>query len=260
MTTTRHTRPGPVHLDLSTSFGTVEVYTEDREHAEITLSPEHETDETALDLIARAQITSHANEFSVRMPRPAAAAGGMTVVQSGRGVSINSVSAGNIVIGSAGGTVVVNGRVISGSGTTVVTMGVVRVVARLPLGSSLTADAGSATVTSRGHLKAIRFSATSGDLRADSAGSVNARTQSGDVEIRAMDSGMLKAMSGDITIDGLAGSASVSTTSGDIRVIVGDEAELDADSLSGDVTVTGGAGRVSARSMSGRVRTPRAVR
>lgn len=262
MTTIPHTRPGPAHLDLTVSGGTVEVIVDDIETASVELSPEQAGDETARDLIARAEIASRAGEFTVRLPKTAGN-GSTTIVRNGRNVSIstNIVSVGNVVIGSVGGVSVVNGQVIAGNGTTVITSGGgVRVVARLPRGSSLTIDAGAAVVSTRGHLESIRFAGSSGDLNADSADRVHARSQSGDIAVRAMNDGMLKSMSGDVTVDGLAGAASISTMSGDIRVIAGSGAEVDADAMSGNVTVTGDPARVSARSMSGRVREPRAAR
>lgn len=261
MTTIPHTRPGPVHLDLTISCGTVEVVVDDVDTAVVQLWPEQPGDETALDLIARAEFSSHANEFAVRLPK--SAGGSTTIVRNGHTVSINtgSVSVGNVVIGSVNGVTVVNGQVIGGNGTTVITAGGgIRTVARIPRGSSLTIDAGAASVTTRGHLQSIRFAGSSGDLSADSADRVHARTQSGDIDVRVMNNGMLKSMSGDITIEGLAEAASISTMSGDIRVVAGSGAEVDADAMSGNVTVTGDPAHVSARSMSGRVRTPKAVR
>lgn len=262
MTTIPHTRPGPVHLDLTTSCGTVEVIVDDVDTAVVQLWPEQPGDETALDLIARADFTSRADEFMVRLPKMAGG-GSTTIVRNGHSVSINTglVSVGNVVVGNVSGVTIVNGQVIGGNGTTVITSGGgVRAVATLPKGSSLTIDAGAAPVTTRGHLQSIRFAGSSGDLSADSAVRVHARTQSGDIDVRAMNNGMLKSMSGDITVDGLAGAASISTMSGDIRVIAGSGAEVDADAMSGNVTITGDPAYVSARSMSGRVRTPKAVR
>ena len=261
MTTIPHTRLGPVHLDLTVSSGTVEIIVGDVDTAVVQLWPEQPGDETALDLIDRAEFTSHANEFAVRLPK--IAGGSTTIIRNGHSVSINTgtVSVGNVVIGNVNGVTVVNGQVIGGNGTTVITSGGgVRTVARLPRGSSLTIDAGAADVTTRGHLESIRFVGSSSNLNADTAGRVRARTQSGDIDVHAMNNGMLKSMSGDITIDGLAEAASISTMSGDIRVIAGTGAEVDADAMSGNVTVTGEPAHVSARSMSGRVRTPKAVR
>lgn len=262
MTTIPHTRTGPVHLDLTLALGAVEVIVDDVDTAVVQLWPEQPGDETALDLIARAEFTSRANEFAVRLPKMAGG-GSTTIVRNGHSVSINTgtVSVGNVVIGNVRGVTVINGQVISGNGTTVITTGGgVRAVATLPKGSSLTVDAGAAPVTTRGHLQSIRFAGSSGALRADSVGRVHARTQSGDIDVRAMDNGMLKSMSGDITVEGLASAASISTMSGNIQVIAGSGAEVDADSMSGNVIVTGDPAQVSARSMSGRVRAPKAVR
>ncbi|MFJ5984227.1 DUF4097 family beta strand repeat-containing protein [Lentzea sp. NPDC092896] len=261
MTTIQHSRPGPVLLDLTTSIGTIDVTVEDIDTAVVELHPEQPDDETALDLIARAEVSSRADEFAVRLPRTPG--NSTTIVRNGHSVSINtgSVSVGNIVIGNAGGVTVVNGRAAGGSGTVVIaTGGGVRLSARLPRGSSLTVDAGGASVRTTGHLKAIRFAATSGDLRADGADRVHARSQSGDIEVRAMDNGMLKSMSGDIHVDGVASAASISTMSGGIRAIAGSGAEIDADAMSGNVTITGDPRHVSARSMSGHVRIPKAAR
>ncbi|MBB5807036.1 hypothetical protein F4560_006804 [Saccharothrix ecbatanensis] len=262
---------GPVQLALDVALGHVEVHLEEgRDVAEVTLSPMEFGDSTAARLIADTEVAETADRLAVRVPRPHGVNGGTTVIQS-RGAVIQMF--GDVV--NVVGVTIVNGRVISGTGATVVqTGGGVRVVARLPLGSTLALDTRTAPVVVTGQVRSLRFRSLAGDLTANRVdnldvettsgdvsvarvGFAQVRSVSGDVEVGAARDVTLTTTSGDVDIAELAGTAQVRAVSGDVTVHAVEPSGVDARSVSGDITVSSGPGVLVAsntRTVSGRVR------
>lgn len=242
MSTTRtvHTaQPGPAVINTNLDYVDVTVHAEPgRTVAELTIHTDDDTGPSA-DAVNHATLTVDGQVLEARM-KGGAGGGGMTVIQTGRGgrssFSSVNVSSGSIVIG--GGTVMVNGRLVSGGqGATVIAGGnPITVVARVPVGSTVTATSVSGDVETVGELAEVDASSTSGDISVDAVRVVNARTVSGDVRV------------GD-----LGGTADLSSTSGDITVHGGPFARARARTVSGDVRGTGGLD-VDGSSVSGRVR------
>lgn len=147
-----------------------------------------------------------------------------------------------------------------------------------PEGSSLRASTASADVRVSVDLKRVTVNTASGDIHLDDAEEVNARTASGDLNVRTVDrdlsvksaSGHIRAdavggtvsittASGDVFIEAAHGRFSVSSASGDLRLGVFKGDDLEATSMSGDITVGLPAGRrikLSANTLSGSVRLP----
>lgn len=265
-----HTTPGPMTLDLTLSAGLVEVITEDREHAEITLEPVHPGDQIADDLIDRSTHASHGSTFRVDVPRPEGTA------ISGSGVT-HHIGGGTVIVNSSDAHIV-NSRVVCGNSVThVSTGGAIKAVARLPYGSSVKAATTSADVSAETPLHRVGFTSTSGDLDIEAAVSVQAHTVSGDLHIASANtvranstSGDLKAgelavvgvrtVSGDVDVRRLVGTeATLNSTSGDITLHAEAQAQVTAHSVSGDIRITTAPGvevRTSTSTVSGRVRTP----
>lgn len=132
----------------------------------------------------------------------------------------------------------------------------VRILVEAPPDSDVTAEAGSAHVTTRGRLRVLRSRLASGDLdiaeveRLDaSSGSGNVRvagvtgdarvgTASGDVSLGTTD-GQLEAStaSGDVTVRGVGGTLEVSTASGDVTIDRADGDAATVKTLSGDIRI-----------------------
>lgn len=283
----RHPLPGPITLNLSAGAAHVDVTVEDIDHAEVTLTPTNAGSDAAADLIRRAIVEATDTALRIALPAGNPAAGGVTVVQRGRGgrgtfSSTSVVSGSGTVLVSGGNITMVNGRIITGDGeVTVLDSGTVTVQARLPRGSSLITRVQAGYVTTTGKLRRVRHQGASaglgvdaadevsactasGDVRVDQADNVNAQTASGDIRIGTTTAVQAQTMSGDIVVsrligDHTAGTVAARTMSGDIRVTAAGDATGTASSMSGDVTVErlNGNARVtvSADSMSGRTRT-----
>jgi len=238
MATTRTIRTTslPVILDADLTANDLHVYTEARGDGEVTVST-LDDDGPSADAVRNATLEQRGNQLLVRLDH----SGGMTVIQTGRGGTVQTNSGSGVFIGGSNfsnvvvgnGTVMVNGRLVSGGvGSSPIT-----VTARLPHGSSVRAKTQSGDIHLEGVYHEVDASSQSGDVEVDTAKAVQARTQSGDVEVRALTgSGALKSMSGDIEVRGPAGSSASART------------------MSGDVRGSGGI-RVAGSSMSGRVRT-----
>ncbi len=236
MSTTRTIRTGslPAILDADLASIDLHVYTEARSDGEVTVST-RDDDGPSADAVRNATLDVHGNRLTVRLDH--SAGGGMTIVQTGRGGSsyISAGSGQNIVVGN--GTVMVNGRLVSGNGTFVSGGSPVTVVARLPHGSSVRAKTQSGDINLEGVYDEVDASSQSGDVEVGTARVVQARTQSGDVDVQA-----------------LTGSGALESMSGDIEVRGPQSASASARTMSGDVRGSGGI-RVAGSSMSGRVRT-----
>jgi len=203
--TYQHPTAGPISLRIDDRFpGRIEAEVVDSGRAEITIS----TDDTAgpaCDAVRNACITADGNTIKVTVP---AAPG------NNMGGTVFNVNGGNVIIGSGGGTVIVNGQIISGGGTS----SPVLVRVRIPQGSALSVTTGSSNLElTGGPLARIDFDAGSGDLYGACCDVLDARTGSGDIQVRAMGSGSARTGSGDINID-MAGAVTARTGSGDIRL------------------------------------------
>lgn len=148
------------------------------------------------------------------------------------------------------------------------------VVARVPTGSELVTQLGSADLTAKGTLGRVKLASGSGDVTVDKVGAeAQIKTGSGHVEIDGVGgAAQVSSGSGDIEIGVLQGPAKVSTGSGDIEI---DETEgpltvksgsgnLDIGHAAADTTLVSGsgkltigrfpAGRLTAKNASGDIR------
>ncbi|PRY35301.1 putative adhesin [Umezawaea tangerina] len=253
-TITNHT-PGPIELILNIGAGTVEVHVENRDHAELILTPVTADDTTATDLINRASTTPRPGALQVAVPRPPA-------TSFGNRNSHVSVRDSGVVMVSGGSVNMVNGRIVSGHGAVIFssdTDGAIRTTVRLPLGSKLTLDTDNADLITHGHLSKLHANVECGDV--ETIGLVDKLyvvTVTGDVTVAQAGLAAVDCLSGGIRIDRLDGTAHLRTMSGDIRVEAQDGTKIRAESISGDITVHaigGGTVDTDARTISGRVRT-----
>ena len=201
-----------------------------------------------------ARISMSGRTWTLALPRTRPA--GPTVITAGRRVSIIS--------GTVTGSVcMIGGRILAGGIDVTATSGPTaepaRLAVRLPAGSSLTARAAAGQVTTRGELAHIDITSTAADVGIDLAGTLGARTVSGDIRAATIDAtARLHTTSGDIRVDAAAGPVTAETVSGDITCCVTGTVTVDASSVSGDIDITATRGvrpDVRARSVSGRVRT-----
>lgn len=279
MRTITSTTPGPVHLSVDLGPGSVSVEVDDRQTAEITLTPVHAGDNVAADLIDRATAEQVFSDIAVTVPRPefAGGTGGMTVVRSGRGVTVTQSY--GVVTGDVTGVVIVDGNVYVGGQAGGVAMvgagGKVRAKVRLPLGSSMAVNTTSADTLVDGDIEALKVTSQSGSVVADTVGLLTARTQSGSVTAaKAVTSNVttmsgsvdlgyagtteVKTMSGGVWLTGTTGTqARVSTMSGAVRVRAHHDGHVSVSTMSGAIEVSGHDADVTTRlrSMSGRIRT-----
>jgi hypothetical protein len=199
---------------------------------------------------------------------PAGASGGSGGIFIGNGgTQVNSFTGGGVHIGSMSGRgrVVVNGvdvtdyvREQSGQGPG---GGELTAVLRVPAGAEVSAEVKAGSVTARGSLAALRAVTQSADVNCQSAviGSLDASTQSGDVDAGTTGPAMIATMSGDIELTAAGGAVQAQAMSGDVGIHVTESVAVNARSMSGDVRVTKAGGTrpmVTASSMSGRVRQP----
>jgi hypothetical protein len=251
VTTTRTVRaeqPGPVLAKSKTQSLDLTVLVEPgREYGEIVITTRDDEGSSA-DIVKTARLQARENQISIEVDENA---GGVTVVQTGRG-RYSSISVGRnygMVAGSVvGGMVmsggrmvvvdnltVVDGRVVSGNATVIEAGSPVSVTAYVPAGSSISASAQAGDVETSGRLAQVAYSAQSGDAHLDEVGNVNVSTQSGDITIANLTgTALLNSMSGDITVHGRPGAnATARTMSGDVRGTGG--LNLDGSSMSGRV-------------------------
>ena len=116
----------------------------------------------------------------------------------------------------------------------------VRVIVEAPTAFDLSAQAGSADISTRGRAGVVKLRPGSGDVEVDRADRVDAKTGSGTVRI-----------------DGVSGNASISAASGDVSVRDAG-GQLDASTASGDVSAAMVAGTVEIGTASGDVTVTRA--
>lgn len=222
MTTTRTIRaeqPGPAVLDVDTQSTTLDVTVDpNRSHAELTLRTHDDTGPSA-DAINDAAAWANGDQIVCK------------VRYSGSGaVFIAGSNYSSVVIGS--GTVMVNGRVVTGGGGA----SPIQMAARVPAGSSIRFRSQSGDLEASGALRAVKADTQSGDISVGTVGEMQASTQSGDVSVgELVGYAELKTMSGDVVVHGAPGSACRAST------------------MSGDVRGSGGV-RLEGSSMSGRVR------
>ncbi|MEV6604716.1 DUF4097 family beta strand repeat-containing protein [Kutzneria sp. NPDC051319] len=284
MRTITHTTPGAVELTLNLGPGWVRVIVEDRDTAEITLTPQFDGDDVAAGLITRSTVRHGERDLTLTVPRPTASGiTGRTVVQSSRGgvrvSQTNNVIRGNVtgLVITGDGDVYVSGARITGS-TTILDAGQVRADVRLPIGSPLIVHTDDADLHITGHLHSVVLTSTSGSLTADSIGALAASTSSGDVRAASVTTANVKTMSGRVALDYTAAArvqtmsgsvdlvattgtqAEISTMSGDVRVTAYHDGHVGASTMSGDIVVDAVRGAqvtTSTRSMSGYVSVPR---
>ncbi|GGM34685.1 hypothetical protein GCM10012275_02450 [Longimycelium tulufanense] len=274
MRTLTHTDTGTVRLELELSVGVIEVCAEDRDRAEVTLTPATPGDEVAAELIRRAQVHRDGWRMMVTVPRPASA--GTTVIRTGGGVTQTCINTGGGMVFQSGGHTIINGHVISGNTNTTPSGGAVRAVARVPRGSTLVISTETASAWTHGALERIQFrsefgnlraasadvlnaSTVSGDITAHVAGSVTVHTTSGDVELGPTHEASVTTVSGDVEVTDLGGTAQAMTVSGDVHIQAIADSQVTATTISGDIRVTAEPGvsvRTRTQTVSGRVRTP----
>ena len=227
--------------------------------AEIAVDPDAEMATAELtgptETTHAARISMSGRTWTLALPRTRPA--GPIVITAGRRVSIVS----GTVTGSVcrlGGRILVDGVDVTAAAAGPAAKPA-RLAVRLPAGSSLTARTGAGQVTTRGELTHIDITSTAADVDVDIAGTLSARTISGDIRAATIDTtARLHATSGDIRVDAAAGPVTAETVSGDITCCVIETVTVDASSVSGDIDITATRGvrpDVRARPVSGRVRT-----
>jgi DUF4097 and DUF4098 domain-containing protein YvlB len=126
-----------------------------------------------------------------------------------------------------------------------------RVRLRVPVDSDLTTRLGSAGVTTRGRLGAVRLASGSGDVEVDEVRSASVKTGSGDISVGTVsDDADLKAGSGDVRVRAVGHAARIVTGSGSIEIREGRGA-LSLKSGSGDLVVASVSGDTSLFTASG---------
>jgi hypothetical protein len=242
---------GPIVLGLSLPVGSVRVQViENLLTARVVLRTDDNTGPAA-DAINRARSQQNGQAFGIEVPEMPNG----VVVQGRRGSVIQSVGSMSIV----GGTVRINGRVVSGGMADMPTVSPIEVTVNLPAQSSLAVVSQSADTEVYGYVDRMEFRSVSGDLGVDGVRELRANTTSGDIRVgRATEQINAHSVSGDIKVRLYDGrSAALNTTSGDVEVQAtsGAAGHVSAHSISGDVEVSGARHlNVSAGSVSGRVR------
>lgn len=271
-----HTEPGPMTFEVDLSAGEVEVVVEDREYAEVWLEPVHAGDEVAAELIEGSTHSCRGGVLDLRVPHPKP-----TAIGAGGAVIAGSVN--NVTVFSGGNMTVVNGQVVGWSGTVghVTTGGAVRVTARLPQCSAVSAATVSADLSTRNPVEGVRFRTKSGDLevaecrlvkaqtvsgdvRVDEVGSVEVSTTSGDFTARSVEDFAVTSVSGDIRVQRWSGArADARSVSGDVDIHAAIDGPVAVSTVSGDIRLTAGDGvtvRPMTSTVTGRVRTPGGAR
>ncbi|MFF0145986.1 hypothetical protein ATK36_0473 [Amycolatopsis sulphurea] len=261
--TETHPAPGPIELAVSADVATVEVHAaEDHRTARVVLAPAVPGDAGAARLIEATSIESRGDRLTVTIPRTPGGGGSTTVVRgSGNVVISGGVLTGEVVGlvlgGAQDGATIVNGQVITGSGTTVIGSadGGVRVVATVPPGSRVTLTGQAPALTTTGPLARVESDTISGRVDIAAAEVVSARTTSGAIRIGACGEVRARSVSGAVRIRELAGTATVKTTSGAATVTAVADSAVTAQTVSGDIDLSAPRGveiDASTRSVSGR--------
>lgn len=269
---------------LSIGVAEITVYAEDRRDIAVTLVPASRTDTVAAGLIERAESSAHDDTFSVTVPRPTSGSygGHTTVIQAGRSVRISGGTVHGVVIGDANGVTIINGQVITGSGTVIDDSagGAIRATVRVPAGCAVDVNTDMADTVMHGLLGQVTYRAesgdlfvqstpllqatcTAGDITAEVAGDATITSTSGDIRVGLTRTAMLSSVSGDVRVTAASGQVNCRAVSGDISVHAVADTDLHATSVSGDIRVTHLPGvSVAARrlkSVSGGVRGPKVV-
>ncbi|MGO1055616.1 DUF4097 family beta strand repeat-containing protein [Crossiella sp. CA198] len=261
-------RPGPVLLELDLAHGEISVSVDDREHAEITLTPLRHADPDAAKLINQATADQRGQHWTVTVPSPAETVhhrnGGLVVSQvmgtvTGTVVGINIDHSGRVTTGTAGRTSVRGGKI--------------RADIRLPRGSSVRVNTVSANLATTGLLNTVRFRSTSGSLTTAAVRALDADTVSGTVTagqaekarvsttsgtIRLASTGItaVDTMSGAIELTLHGGHADAASTSGNVTVHATEPSTVEVETMSGHISLSAAAGvslRERTHTMSGRI-------
>ncbi|MBS2538911.1 hypothetical protein KGQ20_39810 [Catenulispora sp. NF23] len=244
MATTRTLTSSAGILDLRLAVGHVRVtVSPDAAQITVTLSTQDETGASA-EAISRTTSSFGTEQFTIRVPDIAAP----VISRSG----LNLVSVGNSINGvSIGGDAFVLGNF-----TRAVSASPIAAEVLLPTGTALRIHSTDVTAEITGHLRALRFHAVSGRVRANSVADLVADTTSADIDVEVQLGPLLaQTISGDVAVGSYHGPvARISTVSGDVRLNAGQGATgvLNAETVSGDLRL-GGTGRlaVSASTVSG---------
>ncbi|MFF4030346.1 DUF4097 family beta strand repeat-containing protein [Streptomyces sviceus] len=242
---------GPIVLGLSLPVGSVRVQVvESLISARVVLRTADSTGPAA-DAVNRARSEQNGQVFGIEVPEMPNG----VIVRGNRGTVMQSV--GNMSI--VGGTLRINGRVVSGGMGNMPTVSPIEAVVSLPAGSSFGLAGTSADAEVFGYVDRMEFRSVSGDLDADGVRQLTANTTSGDINVgRVADQVTAHSVSGDIEVRLYDGSAAtLNTTSGDIEMQATGAASghVSAHSISGNVRLSGARHlSVSANSVSGRVR------
>ncbi|ANS67952.1 hypothetical protein SLINC_5728 [Streptomyces lincolnensis] len=243
---------GPIVLGLSLPVGSVRVQVlNNLTTARVTLRTDDSTGPAA-DAVNRTRGEQNGQVLGIEVPDMPDG----VIVRGNRGTTVmHSVGSVNVV----GGTVRINGRVVSGGRGNMSTVSPIEVVVCLPAGSSFGLVGTSADAEVFGYIDRMEFRSVSGDLDADGVRQLTANTTSGDINVgRITERITAHAVSGDIEVRLYDGSAAtLNTTSGDIELQATDAASgrVSAHSVSGDVRLSGAHHlSVSADSVSGRLR------
>ncbi|GAA3554391.1 hypothetical protein GCM10022222_42560 [Amycolatopsis ultiminotia] len=257
-----HIGQGLVELDLSVDVATVEISaSEDYTTARVSLTPAVPGDKEAARLIEAATTESRGDRFTVTVPG-SQGAGGATVFRGKGNVVVSSGTVTGEVVGLVLGGVnhgvtIVNGEVISGSGTTVLGTagGGLHLFATVPAGSRIVLTGTAPNLTTRGQLDRVEAETISGDLSIAAADAVDLQTTSGVVQIGACGDVRADSVSGTVRVRELRGAASVRTTSGRIAVTAYTDSTVTAETVSGDIDLSAPRGveiDARTRSVSGR--------
>jgi hypothetical protein len=240
-----HPADGPVAM-LITGSGSAQI--------EIFVDPNVRRATANAEPSGEVEFTGQGSTLKVKLP----SGGSMNSFSSDGDVSIVQRGGSTTVVATGRGAIVVgNMRIVSGGGNVFVGgSDGVQVTLRVPPGSSLDADVGSADIAATGVLVSAGASAKSGDIRLDQvAGQADLRTGSGDITVAGVATITARTGSGDITVDDVSTSAELRTGSGDIRVSsTSQSCPVRAKTGSGDVTSRGQGIRLDASTGSGSVR------
>jgi DUF4097 and DUF4098 domain-containing protein YvlB len=161
------------------------------------------------------------------------------------------------IVGEVREAVEVKGATATALGAdTIVQAGSRDVKARVPAGTDIVVGCRSGDIVLEGVLGAVVVTTSSGDIRAETVGSIDARTVSGDVRVKLSygparlrtESGKVRVgrvegetrvatSSGTITIRDAAGAVTAQTTSGDIKAAVNGGEMVGVETLSGKITI-----------------------
>ncbi|WP_420077025.1 DUF4097 family beta strand repeat-containing protein [Streptomyces sp. JL3001] len=243
---------GPIVLGLALPIGSVRVQVLDNlTTARLVLRTDDGTGPAA-DAVNRARHEQNGQVLGIEVPEMPDG----VIVRGNRGSTVIQ-SGGNMTV--VGGTIRINGRVVSGGMGNMQVISPIEARVSLPAGSSFGMTTTSADAEVFGYVDQMEFRSVSGDLDADGVRQLTANTTSGDITAgRVTEQITAHSVSGDIEVGLYNGrAATLNTTSADIEVQATGAASghISARSISGDVRLSGARHlSVSADSVSGRVR------